>query len=328
MAPVPSKLNASSAPTKNLGGRPPKCWKCITCGPGTAQKPIIFTSRYDYDSHQNLHTRGIVYPIPAIVAPTVLTRPQQAYKCSIRTLGRFLNRSKDPANSNEKFGFKKLSIGYPDQYKKSYTGVDIDTLPFDFEAVQLQNALDPTDTAAARKGLLENSPWEIKAVLGHFPEYARNHSAVDYYLVEWKAIDPATGTHWLEELPSERFTSEVPGRNDRRNFDDFVHTGGARFLKKTRYWDRMALAEVEVDSALYKHRQWPRDINGEKFTTRGDGELFDHISLKWNDWFVRNLDNYKPDAKALGRISAADKLDAEESGVDKLYFTARRNFHK
>ena len=90
----------------------------------------------------------------------------------------------------------------------------------------------------------------------------------------------------------------------------------------------MALAEIEENSALYNHRRWPRDINGEKFTTRGDGELFDHVSLKWNDWFVRNLNNYKPDGQALRRIAAADKLDAEESGVDKLYFTARRNFHR
>ena len=320
---APSK-HSKFPKTKNLGGAPKKCWKCLTCGPGTAQKPIIFSSKYDYNSHQNLHTRGIVYPIPAIVAPTTTTRPQQAYKCSIRTLGRFLNRSKDPANSRAKFGFNKLKDKYPEQFKTSYTGVDISTLPFDFDSVQMQNAFDPAETADGRKNLLESSPWEIKAVLGHVPEWARNHSDVDGYLVQWTAIDPADGCHYLEELPSERFTSEVEGCDDRRNFDDFVHTGGARFLKKIRYWDKMALAEVEVGSELYNHPQWPFDVNGVKCTTRGDGELFDHVSLRWNDWFKRNINNYKPDAKALRRLTAVDKLDAEASGVDKMFLTARR----
>jgi len=313
--------------SKKTGGRPPKCWKCLTCGPGTAQKPIIFTSKYDYDSHMNMHYREIVYKIPAIVAPTVITRPQQLYKCSIRTLGRFLNRQKDPDNRNEKFGFTKLKLNYFEQFKAAYTGVLVSTLDFDFDAVQMQNALDE-ETVAGRKNILENSPWEIKDVLNHFPEWARNHSDVTDYLVQWTAIDPDTGSNFLLELPVKSFSNENPSRPDRRNFDDFVHTGGAKFLKASRYWDRMALNEVEVNSQLYNHPQWPCDLDSRKYTTRGDGEEFDHVSLDWNAWYARNINNYKPDAKALKRQKAADKLDAEESGVDKLFLTARCNFYK
>ena len=90
----------------------------------------------------------------------------------------------------------------------------------------------------------------------------------------------------------------------------------------------MALNEVEVNSQLYNHPQWPCDLDSRKYTTRGDGEEFDHVSLDWNAWYARNINNYKPDAKALKRQKAADKLDAEESGVDKLFLTARCNFYK
>lgn len=319
-------LKASSS--KNVGGRPPKCWKCLQCGPGTAQKPIIFTSKYDFDSHTNMHHREIVYNIPEVVAPASITRPQQSYKCSIRTLGRYLNRQKDPDNNQEKFGFKKLSINYPEQFKAAYKGVPIADLPFTFDDVQMQNALDLTDSATARKNLLENSPWEIKAVLDHVPQWARNHSEVTDYLVQWKVLDPLTDLPHVEELPSERFGTRISGQPDRRNFDDFVHTGGARFLKITRYWDKMALNTVEVNSPLYNHPQWPCDLDGQKYTTRGDGEEFDHVSLDWHSWFLRNVNNYKPNATALNRLKAIDLLDAEESGVDKMFLTARRNFYK
>ena len=163
-----------------------------------------------------------------------------------------------------------------------------------------------------------DEPWELDKILGHYPEYARCHDDVQKYVIQYKAIDPSTGKKWIDDAIITH------------QFDDWAHTGGAKFLRSQRYWWKMAR---KVATAEHRRAGMadPNLTSKWTATTRfiGDGEPFDHVALDWAKYFRDHPEQYPFYYESAEEDEKeADEKEAEDMGLAKDFLLAVRRSRK